>query len=61
MSISLSRVGFESWNLHGMSKSEVSRICKELDEVVQEFKNRLLEGEFPYVWLDATFPKVRET
>jgi putative transposase len=44
----------------GISKSEVSRICKELDEVVQAFKNRPLEGEFPYVWLDATFPKVRE-
>jgi putative transposase len=50
----------ESLGIGGISKSEVSRICKELDEVVQAFKNRPLEGEFPYVWLDATFPKVRE-
>ena len=50
----------ESLGIGGISKSEVSRICKELDEVVQAFKSRPLEGEFPYVWLDATFPKVRE-
>ncbi|WP_243015120.1 IS256 family transposase [Brevibacillus borstelensis] len=50
----------ESLGIGGMSKSEVSRICKELDDVVQAFKNRPLEGEFPYIWLDATFPKVRE-
>lgn len=43
-----------------MSKSEVSRICKELDDVVMAFKERPLEGQFPYVWLDATFPKVRK-
>lgn len=46
--------------MKGISKSEVSRICKELDEVVIAFKERPLEGQFPYVWLDATFPKVRE-
>jgi len=46
--------------MKGISKSEVSRICKELDEVVVAFKERKLEGQFPYVWLDATFPKVRE-
>jgi transposase-like protein len=50
----------ESLGISGISKSEVSRICKELDDVVQAFKNRPLEGEFPYIWLDATFPKVRE-
>ena len=50
----------ESLGIGGISKSEVSRICKELDDVVQEFKSRPLEGEFPYLWLDATFPKVRE-
>jgi len=43
-----------------ISKSEVSRICKELDDVVMAFKDRPLEGQFTYVWLDATFPKVRE-
>ncbi|EPZ52742.1 IS256 family transposase, partial [Alicyclobacillus acidoterrestris] len=50
----------ESMGIQGISKSEVSRICKELDEVVQEFKNRPLEGTYPYLWLDATFPRVRE-
>ncbi|WEH12048.1 IS256 family transposase [Alicyclobacillus fastidiosus] len=50
----------ESLGIQGISKSEVSRICKELDDVVQSFKNRPLEGAYPYVWLDATFPKVRE-
>lgn len=50
----------EALGVDGISKSEVSRICKELDDVVQAFRNRPLEGEFPYVWLDATFPKVRE-
>ena len=50
----------ESLGMKGISKSEVSRICRELDEVVIAFKERPLEGQFPYVWLDATFPKVRE-
>lgn len=43
-----------------IDKSAVSRMCKELDENVKAFKNRPLTGEYPYVWLDATFPKVRE-
>ncbi len=46
--------------LDGISKSEVSRLCKELDEAVRQFKERPLEREYPYIWLDATFPKVRE-
>ncbi|GGJ08251.1 IS256 family transposase [Alicyclobacillus cellulosilyticus] len=46
--------------LDGISKSEVSRLCKELDEVVRQFKERPLEREYPYIWLDATFPKVRK-
>lgn len=50
----------EALGMKGISKSEVSRICKELDETVLAFKNRYLEGEYPYVWFDATFPKVRE-
>jgi transposase-like protein len=41
-------------------KSAVSRLCKELDESVNAFKNRPLDSKYPYVWLDATFPKVRE-
>jgi transposase-like protein len=43
----------------GMSKSEVSRICSELDTVVTAFRTRPLVGEHRYVWLDATYHKVR--
>jgi transposase-like protein len=46
--------------LSGVDKSKVSRICKALDEVVEKFRNRPLEGEYPYVWLDALYPKVRQ-
>ena len=44
----------------GISKSKVSRICKVLDEQVGAFLGRTIEQECPYVWLDATFHKVRE-
>jgi transposase-like protein len=44
----------------GVSRSEVSRICAEVDGRVQEFLRRPLEGEFPFVWLDGTYVKVRE-
>lgn len=44
----------------GVSSSEVSRICRELDAAVEAFRNRPLEGAWPYLWLDATFHKVRE-
>jgi putative transposase len=50
----------KSLGMEGISKSEVSRICQDLDETVQGFRERRLEGTYPYVWLDATFPKVRE-
>src|ERR671921_338629 len=43
--------------LDGISKSQVSRLCQSLDEEVERFRNRPLEGAFPYVWLDATFVK----
>lgn len=46
--------------LEGMDKSQVSRINKGLDERVRAFLQRPLEGPYPYLWLDATFPKVRE-
>jgi putative transposase len=45
--------------LDGISKSEVSRICKLLDEDVEAFRRRPIEAEIPYLWLDATFHKVR--
>ena len=44
----------------GISKSEVSRICKTLDEQVRTFLGRGIDPECPYLWLDATFHKVRE-
>jgi len=43
-----------------ISKSEVSRLCAEVKERVDGFLSRSLEGSFPYVWLDATYVKVRE-
>jgi len=44
----------------GMSKSQVSRLCGEVDERVNAFLSRPLEGAWPYLWLDATYLKVRE-
>ena len=46
--------------IDGISRSEVSRICKVLDEEVKTFLSRPIEDEHPYVWLDATFHKVRQ-
>jgi transposase-like protein len=43
-----------------MSKDQVSRICRDLDEQVDAFRTRPLEGEFPYLWLDAKRLKVRD-
>jgi transposase-like protein len=44
----------------GVSRSEVSRLCAEVDDRVGEFLERPLEGTFSYVWLDATYVKVRD-
>jgi transposase-like protein len=44
----------------GMSKSQVSRLCAEIDTRVNAFLGRPLEGAWPYLWLDATYLKVRE-
>ena len=44
----------------GMSKSQVSRLCGEIDIRVQAFLTRPLEGSWPYLWLDATYIKVRD-
>ena len=46
--------------LSGISKSQVSTLCKDIDERVTAFLDRPLEGEWPYLWLDATYLKVRE-
>jgi len=50
----------QAMGLSGIDKSAVSRTCKALDEVVQEFRNRPLEGRYPFVWLDALYLKVRQ-
>ncbi len=46
--------------MEGISKSQVSRLCAELDAEVERFRTRRLDGPYPSVWLDATFVKVRE-
>jgi hypothetical protein len=50
----------QAMGLNGISKSSVSKLCKDIDERVGEFLNRPLTGEWPYVWLDATYLKVRQ-
>ncbi|WP_285675177.1 transposase, partial [Paralimibaculum aggregatum] len=44
----------------GVSKRQVSRLCAEIDERVQAFLSRPIEGRWPYLRLDATYLKVRE-
>jgi transposase-like protein len=50
----------QAMGMTGISKSQVSRLCEEIDERAQAFLNRPLEGNWPYVWLDATYVKVRQ-
>jgi len=50
----------QSLGIAGMSKSEVSRLCAVLDGQVQAFLTRRLDGEYPYVYLDARYEHVRE-
>jgi putative transposase len=50
----------QAMGLAGLDKSRVSRLCKEIDERVTAFLDRPLAGEWPYLWLDATYLKVRE-
>jgi transposase-like protein len=46
--------------MEGISRSQVSRLCAEIDERVRDFLARPIEGDWPYLWLDATYVKVRE-
>src|SRR6202040_2087727 len=46
--------------MSGISKSQVSRLCGEIDERVNAFLTRPLEGDWPYLWIDATYVKVRQ-
>jgi transposase-like protein len=50
----------EELGISGMTKDRVSQICKGLDEKVRGFRERPLEGEYPYLWLDAKHLKVRD-
>src|SRR5215203_3220089 len=50
----------QAMGMTGISKSQVSRLCAEIDDKVQAFLERPIEGEWPYLWLDATYVKVRE-
>ena len=50
----------QAMGLSGISKSTVSKLCKDIDERVGEFLNRPLTGKWPYVWLDATYLKQRQ-
>ena len=50
----------QAMGLSGISKSQVTKLCKEIDERVKAFLERPLEGDWPYLWLDATYLKVRE-
>lgn len=50
----------QAMGLAGISKSTVSKLCKEIDERVGGFLERRLEGEWPYLWLDATYLRQRE-
>ncbi len=50
----------QAMGMSGISKSQVSRLCQEIDERVQAFLKRPLEGNWPYLWLDATYIRSRE-
>jgi putative transposase len=50
----------EQLGIQGMDKDRVSRLCRELDEHVEQFRTRPLEGAYPYLWLDAKHLKVRD-
>jgi transposase-like protein len=50
----------QAMGMTGISKSQVSKLCREIDERVGSFLDRPLEGEWPYLWLDATYIKQRQ-
>ena len=49
----------QAMGMSGISRSQVSRLCAEIDERVQTFLQRPIEGDWPYLWIDATYLKVR--
>ena len=50
----------KAMGMTGISKSQVSRLCAEIDERVHRLFERPIEGDWPYLWIDATYVKVRE-
>ena len=50
----------QAMGLSGISKSTVSKLCKDIDDRVHAFLDRPLTGDWPYLWLDATYLKQRE-
>ena len=49
----------KAMGMTGISKSQVSRLCAEIDERVNAFLDRPIEGDWPYLWIDATYVKTR--
>jgi putative transposase len=50
----------QAMGMTGISKSQVSRLCEEIDGKVKAFLTRPLEGDWPYLWIDATYLKARQ-
>jgi len=50
----------KAMGMTGISKSQVSRLCAEIDDKVKAFLGRPIEGDWPYLWIDATYVKVRQ-
>jgi hypothetical protein len=50
----------KAMGMTGVSKSQVSRLCEDIDVRVKAFLDRPIEGDWPYLWIDATYVKVRQ-
>ena len=50
----------QAMSIAGISKSQVSRLCGEIDDKVKAFVTRPIEGDWPYLWIDGTYVKVRQ-
>ncbi|SMX56466.1 Putative transposase (fragment) [Bradyrhizobium sp. ORS 285] len=50
----------QAMGMSGISKSQVSRLCGEIDDKVKAFLARPIEGDWPYLWIDATYVKMRQ-
>ena len=50
----------QAMGMSGISKSQVSRLCADIDDRVKAFLERPIEGDWPYLWIDTTYVKVRQ-